>query len=112
MPIQIAIDNGATEIDCITTNPKEWEEDNPEFKNPLHVLGRIIDVMMWEKQKRDLDVAKYRAKGKDVKLNVYYMPRNLTKNSMFFDKNVMTKWWYEGFSYMKEIKSEKYLIKK
>lgn len=111
MPIQIAIDNGATEIDCITTNPKEWSDDKVELKNSMQVLGRIIDVMMWEKQKRDFDVAKYRAKDKDVTLNVYYMPRVLTKNSMYFDKNTMNDWWSEGYNYMKNLKCDKIILK-
>jgi len=105
IPIHKAIELGATEIDAISTKPEEWdvEEDLDFGNNPLKLIQHMIDVMMWEMHKRDIDVAKYMAVEKDVTINIYYAPRRLTKNSMYFDKDVMTEWWDEGYEYAKSL---------
>jgi predicted patatin/cPLA2 family phospholipase len=102
MPIHRAIELGATEIDAITTKPENHSIDqNLDFgSNPLKLIEHIIDVMMWESFKRDIDVAKYMAVEKDVTINIYYAPRTLTNNPMYFDKRVMSEWWEEGYNYM------------
>lgn len=108
LPIQKAIDMGCTEIDCITTKPEKYKGDiHPILNNSLEVISRITEVMMWEMSKRDIDSALFRAKDKDVKVNIHYLPRKLTDNSMFFDKKAMSEWWIEGFEYAKSNNKKK-----
>lgn len=104
MPISKAILDGATYIDAITTSTEDYSSDKePEFcNNPLKLLSRMFDITLRESMERDIQNAKKLAKDKDVVLNLYYMPRNLTDNSMYFDKEVMTNWWNEGYEYAKE----------
>ena len=103
MPISKAIEDGATIIDAISTYTEEFTgDDKPEFgANPLKLIGRMFDITLREAMERDIDNAKNMAKEKDVTLNIYYMPRNLTDNPMYFDKEQMTGWWDEGYEYMK-----------
>lgn len=102
MPISQAIRDGATEIDAISTNTEKYSGDmEPEFgANPLKLISRMFDVTLREAMERDIDNAKNMAKDKDVVLNIYYIPRNLTNNPMYFNKEQMTKWWKEGYEYM------------
>lgn len=102
MPISQAISNGATEIDAISTNTEEYMGDmEPEFgANPLKLLARMFDISLREAMERDIDNAKNMAKDKDVTLKIYYAPRHLTDNAMYFNKEQMTNWWQEGYEYM------------
>ena len=104
MPIRKLIEMGATDITAITTKPLVYKPANKELgRNPLSLLSRMIDVLLWEASERDLEVVKKMALEKDVTLKVYYMPRTLTDNSMYFDKELMSKWWDEGFEHAKEL---------
>ena len=102
MPIRRLIEMGATEIDAINTKPAVYKPVSSDLgRNPLSLLERMIDVLLWEASERDLEVVKDMALERDVKLNIYYMPRTLTDNSMYFDKDIMTKWWDEGYEHAK-----------
>lgn len=104
MPITKAIENGATEIDAITTNTEDFSGDmEPEFcKNPLKLLSRLFETSMRESMERDIDNAKNMAKEQSVTLNLYHFPRRITNNPMYFDQDQMNEWWDEGYSYMKD----------
>jgi predicted patatin/cPLA2 family phospholipase len=102
VPIQEAIDRGATEIDVI-----RLKEENPKYevefmRNLVHGILTEIDMMHSEVGKDDIKIGQLRANGNDVKLNIYYTPRKLTNNSLVFDKDIMTEWWKEGFEFAKK----------
>jgi NTE family protein len=104
IPIRKAIEMGATHIDAISTKPMIYAPINKDLgRNPLRLLERMIDILLWESAERDMEVVKNMALKYDVTLNIYHMPRTLTDNSMYFDKDVMTKWWDEGYEYAKEL---------
>ena len=108
VPIRRAIELGATEIDVITTKPFKYNPiKNNIDRNPLSLIERMVDVMLWESAERDIEVVKKMSLEKDVKLNIYYMPRTLTDNSMYFDKNVMSSWWDEGYKHAKQLFNDK-----
>jgi NTE family protein len=104
MPICKAIEDGATEIDAISLNTEGFSgELEPEFgANPLKLLSRMFEVTLREAMERDIEKAKDMAKDKSVTLNIYYAPRHLTENAMYFDKKQMLGWWKEGYDFMKE----------
>jgi predicted patatin/cPLA2 family phospholipase len=112
VPIQEAINRGATEIDIIIL-----KEENPKFeaeyiRNVFHGIITEIDMMHSELSKDDVQIGKLKAKEKenDVTLNFYYTPRKLTNNSLVFDKDVMTEWWEEGYEYAKSKQFKSYLL--
>lgn len=113
MPIQKLIDEGCDEIDAITTKPMFYDEDpNLKIKNVFQLIQQIIEVMLWETSKRDIEVSKLKSKDKKVKINIVYAPYKLTDNSMYFDKKVMERWWEEGKNYCKDSPSITYEISK
>jgi predicted patatin/cPLA2 family phospholipase len=114
VPIQEAINRGATDIDIIVL-----KEENPKFeaeyiRNVFHGIMKEIDMMHSELSKDDIQLGKLKAITSDneVKLNFYYTPRNLTNNSLIFDKDVMSEWWDEGFEYAKNKKFKSYKLVK
>jgi predicted patatin/cPLA2 family phospholipase len=113
VPIKKAIEMGATEIDVITTKTERYEGDvEVDFgNNPLKLIERLFDITMRETADRDIEAAKDMAKEKDVTVNIYYAPRRLTDNTMYFDEKQMLGWWEEGYNYMKGL-DEKKQVKK
>lgn len=110
-PIQEAINRGATEIDAIILRTEDGGLDKENLRNPLQGLGRVIDVMLKEINTNDVQIASLNASDKDVKVNIYYTPRILTKNSLVFDKTEMEDWWKEGFEYAKNKNHVTYMVK-
>lgn len=102
VPIQEAIDRGATEIDVIILKEEEPKFEVEYIRNLLHGILTEIDMMHNELSKDDVQIGKLKAKDEEVVLNFYYTPRKLTNNSLVFDKEVMTDWWEEGYNYAKE----------
>lgn len=102
VPIQEAINRGATEVDVIIL-----KEESPKFeveyiRNLMHGIITEIDMMHNELLRDDIQIGKLKAKNEDVIINFYYTPRKLTNNSLIFDKDIMTEWWEEGYNYAKD----------
>lgn len=95
-PIQKAIELGATEIDIIILRPEQYN-DNWKPENMFDVLLRTIDLLQREVSFSDVAIATLLSKiEKDVTLNFYYTPRELSRNSLIFNKEQMLNWWNEG----------------
>ena len=111
VPIQKAINEGATEIDVLISRPKVYPKDNWEPDGILDVLMRTIDLMEREISYSDVLIGRLIAGDKDITLNIRYTPRVLTKNSLVFNKEIMTAWWYEGYEYAKKTPCETHILK-
>ncbi len=111
IPIQDAIDKGATEIDVIVHRQSEYNE-YPDYKskNILDLFMKVIEVMHKEVSRNDVSISKLIAQDEDVTINFYYTPKKLSDNSLIFDKEVMTQWWEEGFSEIEHNKCDKKTI--
>lgn len=115
IPMQKAIDDDVTEIDVIVHRPKVYSDRKKySSKNILDLFTRITDVMHREISRDDLSIAKLQAKEKDVKINVYYTPRELADNSLVFNKLIMQNWWDEAFLNIEnqEAHINQYVLKK
>ncbi len=97
VPIQEAIDRGAEEIDVIMLRTEQRVRNAEKIRNSFHGLMRVLDFMQYEVSRDDIQLAKVKATGKSVKLNLYYTPRRLTNNPLIFDPESMSKWWEEGY---------------
>lgn len=99
VPIQYAIDRGATEIDVIVHRTEDYLPlEEKKSKNMIQVFDKVIDSMHREISKEDIQISKLKANNKDVILNFYYTPFKLTTNSLLFNKKTMTKWWDLGYN--------------
>jgi predicted patatin/cPLA2 family phospholipase len=102
VPIQEAINRGATEIDVIILNEEEPKFEVEYIRNVFHGILTEIDLVRDELSKNDIQIGKLKAKDEEVILNFYFTPRKLTNNSLVFDKEVMTAWWEEGYQFAKD----------
>jgi len=103
-PIKAAIDKGATEIDVIILREENRSPNIEKIRNVLHFIMKLLGILMNNIEQSDIEVGLLSAmtkSGKDIKINFYYTPRKLTNNSLIFDKEIMTKWWDEGYEYAK-----------
>lgn len=99
IPIQYAIEQGATEIDVIIhRTEKNTTVSNSKVNNVFDHFMKIIKIMHRELSTDDVAISKLEAKDKDVKLNLYYIPYQLSDNSLLFEANSMNKWWDLGKS--------------
>lgn len=100
VPIKEAIIAGATEIDAIVLNEKENKYPIEKVRNALHLIQMISRTMLLKNQEEDLDLSKLKKEIKieeDIRLNIYHTHRDLTNNSLLFDKQLMNQWWEEGY---------------
>ena len=99
VPIREAIMRGAKEIDAIILETEVTQINRIQSKNPFSVLFDIFDFMLEHVERHNITIGKLLATDYDVKLNLYYTPTVLTTNSLIFDKELMSKWWTEGYKY-------------
>jgi predicted acylesterase/phospholipase RssA len=114
VPIQEAINRGATEVDVIILREEDPKFEAEYMRNVFHGIMCEIDMMHFELSRDDVQLGKLKALTKDeeVILNFYYTPRKLTNNSLIFDKEVMAQWWEEGYEYAKAKQFRSYKLMK
>ena len=97
IPIQEAINRGASTADVIVLYPAKQQIKNPPIRNAFNVWGRTYDYMLSQIVKDDLIIGKLEALTRKVALHFYYTPRLLTEQSFIFDPGQMAAWWDEGY---------------
>ena len=106
VPIEEAIDRGATIVDVIILETEVTYYNRLPSKNAFSLLTNIHRFMADRIEKQNIRIGKFVAANKGVIINLYYTPTVLTTNSLIFDKENMTKWWDRGFHYAKQKNSE------
>lgn len=99
VPIRECIRRGATEIDVIVLETESMNKNKLLGKNPFDLMISLFGFMVDQLEINDIREGKLAALYNGVKLNIYYTPISLTNNSLIFNKNLMTKWWSDGFDY-------------
>ena len=102
VPIQEAINRGATEIDVVILETEIDISKISTGKNPFSLLIDLFRTTLDQVEKQNIALGKLIAKNRDVKLNLYYTPTKLTNNALIFNKINMKKWWKEGYEYAQE----------
>lgn len=97
IPIQAAINRGATTADVIVLYPATQQIKNPPIRNAFNVWNRTYDYMLAQIVKDDQIIGNLEALHKKVALKFYFTPRLLTEQSFVFDPEQMTAWWEEGY---------------
>lgn len=109
VPLQKAIDMGATEIDCFVMR-KEREDDYWHGENMVDIIDRTKTLMLREISYDDVAIGLLKAKDQDVIVNMYYFKKDLADNSLMFDRATMLKWWEQGYADMSETAPRKFVI--
>jgi NTE family protein len=99
VPVQEAINRGATEIDVVILETETNKTKQIVGKNPFSLLIDLFQITLGQVEKQNITIGKLIARNRDVKLNLYYTPIKLTNNALIFNKVDMTKWWKQGFEY-------------
>lgn len=102
VPIREAVKRGATEIDAIILESENLEHNNILGRNPFSLMVNLFGFMWDQVRYHNVIEGQLAAINKNVTLNLYYTPSRLTENSLIFKKNLMTKWWEQGFEYAEE----------
>ncbi len=101
VPIEEAIEQGATEIDAIILETEINQLNRMPSKNPFGLILNLFDFMKIFIEKHNISIGKLESNYKNVKLNLYYTPTVLTTNSLIFEKDKMKEWWNNGFEHAK-----------
>ncbi|WP_304037389.1 patatin-like phospholipase family protein [Mesonia mobilis] len=99
VPIREAIRRGATEVDAIILESENMEHNNVLGKNPFSLMVNLFGFVLDQVERSNIIEGKLAASNKNVLLNLYYTPSQLTENSLIFDKKLMKIWWDQGFKY-------------
>lgn len=102
VPIEEAINRGATEVDVIVLETEVTHYNRMPSKNPFSLITNMFGFMVDRIEKQNIRIGKFRAVHNDAIINLYYTPTVLTTNSLIFDKEKMTQWWESGFQYAKQ----------
>ena len=105
VPIREAINRGATEVDVVILETEMQIAPKSIGKNPFSLMIDLFQILLTQVEKHDITIGKLAAKNKNVKLNLYYTPTQLTNNALIFNKEKMKLWWQQGFEYARN-KSE------
>lgn len=99
VPIEEAINRGATHIDVIVLETEITYYNRLPSKNVFSLLTNMHNYMADRIEKQNIRIGKFVATNKDVIINLYYTPTVLTTNSLIFEKEMMAKWWQLGYQY-------------
>ncbi len=108
LPIEEAINHGATEIDVIVLNPRHNRGGIPAASNIFDLLLKTMSFMHSQLCYQDILIGHLESiYNEDVKVNFHFTPDKLTNYSFVFHPSQMKRWWQEGFDAAKEKFSKK-----
>lgn len=104
VPIREAINRGAKIVDVVVLETQIQVVKRLTASNPFSLLIDLFQTLLDQVEKHNITIGKLAAKNKDVKLNFYYTPTQLTNNALIFNKEKMKEWWEIGYQYAKNKK--------
>jgi len=100
IPIEEAINIGATEVDCIVLNPRRRPTREIKTHNAFDLLLKSFLFMQKQIAHDDVLIGHLESiYNDDVRVNFIFTPRELTTHSFYFDPKEMKAWWQEGLEY-------------
>lgn len=100
IPIEEAVNIGATEIDCIVLSPRRPERTKINTYNAFDLLLKSFFFMQKQIAVNDVLIGHLESiYNKDVKVNFIFTPYHLTDHSFYFDPVQMKRWWHEGLEH-------------
>ena len=101
VPIREAINRGATVVDVIILETELQTLPRVIGKNPFSLMIDLFQTLLNQVEKHDITIGKLAANNKEIELNLYYTPTQLTDNALIFNKEKMKLWWQQGYDYAK-----------
>lgn len=106
VPIEEAIQRGATEVDAIILKTEVTYFNRLPSKNVFSLITNLFAFMLDRIETQNIKIGKFAAANKDAILNFYYTPSVLTTNSLIFDEKKMKAWWESGYEFAKHRNEE------
>lgn len=101
VPIEEAINRGATEVDAIILQTEMNQFNRLPSRNPFSLLTNMFTFMLDRIESQNIRIGKFTASHNNAIINFYYAPTVLTTNSLIFNKEKMTQWWQSGYNFAK-----------
>ena len=111
VPIEEAINRGATEVDVVVLHTEVNYFNRMPSKNPFDLITNMLNFVLDRIENQNIRVGKLVASQKNALINIYYTPTILTTNSLIFNKQKMIRWWKRGYLYAKNKNQESSPIK-
>lgn len=96
IPVQKAINEGATWVDVIALRPVNKTKSLLPSRNAFSLLNKTYDFMLNQIGLDDLLIGNLEAKQKQVDIHYFHTPRILAEQTFVFDPEQLTEWWSEG----------------
>ncbi len=96
IPIEEAIDAGASEIDVIILTPRRKMIKKIPSRNAFSLLLNSLDFMLSQIARDEKYIGLLESMHHNIKVRYFHTPRILTDNSLIFDPEQMRIWWEEG----------------
>ncbi len=106
IPIQEAINLGATEIDVVVLQPRHRTLITPPSSNAFMLLLNTFNFMQHQLARDDITVGMAESRYGGIKVRLIHTPDELTDNSFIFDPDQMSGWWKMGYEHGQRIYSE------
>ncbi len=104
IPIEEAINAGATEVDVIVLSPRHNMPTKSSTNNAFDVLLKTMDFMHNRISRNDLYIGHLQSVyDNKVHVNFIFTPRVLTEHSFLFEPERMKKWWEEGYKHAAQL---------
>jgi NTE family protein len=106
IPIQEAINLGASEIDVVVLQPRHRSLITPPSSNAFILLMSTFNFMQHQLSRDDINVGLAESRYGGNKIRLIHTPEELTDNSFIFDAAQMTEWWNLGHAHAAKIYNE------
>ena len=106
VPIEEAIQRGATEVDVIVLRTEVSQYNRMPSKNPFELITNMMAFVLDRIENQNIRVGKLVATQNEAIINLFYTPTVLTTNSLIFNTEKMTLWWKKGYLYAKNKDTE------
>jgi predicted patatin/cPLA2 family phospholipase len=106
IPIQEAINLGATEVDVIVLQPRHRVAVVPPASNAFTLMLKTFNFMQHQLANDDLQISLSESRLTGNRIKLVHLPEELTDNSFIFDPDQMTGWWHAGYSHAGKLHKE------
>lgn len=92
------IGQGYDEVDIILHQTKFNEKfEGNKIRNLIDNVGTSVSAVQYSNEFKNFYYNIRRLNKAGAKVRVFWLPRQLSKHSMMFNKDLMSKWWDEGY---------------
>jgi len=107
VPIEEAVNLGATEVDVVILKPRQINHDIVTTSNAFDLFFKTMEFSLDQLSYQDILIGHLESiYNNSVKAKFFFTPRLLTKHSFIFEPELMKQWWQEGYDYAKMRESE------